>query len=254
MKIKHLPILSLLCIPFCSLGQINANAAATELLAGNTRAEATPFSLNNSTPALPWSGDGGNSGGVQLCINLGLASGTLSAQYGNIKTSGSGFDYMAGLGASFQKEGAADGHMRIISVMLNVTTIKAKLNYTDSKGAAATNDFTIGYARIPVTYTSILAGQSGVGFYYQGGMNFDYNANADDGGKNVAPNFNKIILTPGASVGISFPITPPNGNKKELVLIGPYVTYSLNNLSSLDNTTISRMTFGISFYVTNLAE
>ncbi len=204
-------------------------------------------------PMLPFTGGGGGSDkNFCLSINLGASNimGTIN-NYATKVTPELAYQFAAGL--SIAKDGQTDGHKSVISIMGSITGLASVLKYTDKTNKETMLRYTLTSFGLPVSYTGIITNNSDIGFFYQGGLDIEYNSKDYDDRRLATKEFNTIFVSPFASLGFTFPTKGGDYNgihfKPEQVMIGPFVSYLANNMSALNSSSLNCLTFGIRMYV-----
>ncbi len=221
--------------------------AATEDIQ-NTSAAVNYASLKAAvTPAKPFAPYSGGTGGStkNLCggINLGLAN--TMATFGSTSTSGTGFNFHLSLGIAFQNDGKGDGSQHAFTIEARYGSASSHLKYNDALGKEQKKDYQFSWIGLPVSYTGVKAGRGNTGFYYQAGINFEYLVGAVDNSTDVSKDMNKLQFVPYVSAGISFDREGHGPFKDEKDMIGPFISYTANNMSSVSNFKLSCLIIGL---------
>ena len=260
MIIKYLPLVAFLMFTQFATGQtafvdktIQTSFAATANDNNSTETFNQKPDYFSLKPLMPFSGGGsGSDKNFCLAINLGASNimGTISNYTAKVTPE---LAYQVAAGLSIAKDGQADGHKSVISIMASITGIASVLKYTDKINKEVTLRYTLTSFGLPVSYTGIITNNADIGFFYQGGLDIEYNSKDYDDRRLATKEFNTIFVSPFASLGFTFPTKGGEYNgihfKPEQVMIGPFVSYLANNMSSLNNSSLNCLTFGIRMYV-----
>ncbi len=225
--------------------------AMDEVVAESPAADGTPAVLPSTLmPLAPFGGGSGGNSDKNFCIGINVGMDNMAAQFGNYSATGTGFGHQYSAGLAIQREGKTDGHQNAISIMLSYTIMQAKMEYTDKTNNTIKPDYKMYGLGLPVSYTGIANGRSAVGFFYQAGIDFEYLSKVYDTKQDVSKNFNKFLVAPFASFGIAFRNEISSGEfKSEHIMLGPFISYDVNNLTSVSGNSLSNYTFGLRLYV-----
>lgn len=234
----------------CGLLCVSSSVAAHSCNIDSAGAESAPDvyinranALRDVKPFIPYHGEGGSD--VSICSGVNLGAYTTLLQSGSIDASGTGFGYEISLGAAIKSDGRNSGDRRAISIQIAASRAKSTVKYKNSLGKEVKTVFDYSIFSLPIAYTNIKKPGNSDGFYYQAGINFQY-CSGVGGSSNMTKDFHRLFVAPFVSAGVAIVHDIDYlGFRAETVLIGPFVSYTVNNMSSVNGTTINGLNYGI---------
>ena len=135
----------------------------------------------------------------------------------------------------------------MLSISLHDRFFAMNESYNDALGNKITNRLNFNNWGLPVCYTSI-SDKSGVGNYWEIGVNIIAGANVQNDGNDYSHHFNSFYLEPIMSFGWTAPFelrkrgSTVGGGK---ILFGPYVSYAGTNMSTDPGISLHCARFGL---------
>ncbi len=180
---------------------------------------------------------------------------SLYSDNNNINTTTNGYTGALQLGFLHDLKSKSEAQRFIVSYGLEGRIFSGERNITDAAGSSF-NKFRFSYIGLPVSlwYVStdaISKKKKKAGLYIQGGLIASYllGANTEEGTFNTVvtstslSGYNRLAVNGNISTGFAF------AGKKATFLVGPYLTYTLTNISNVDGVNNRLLSYGLRFHV-----
>ncbi len=171
---------------------------------------------------------------------------------GDIKATGGGLGVQLELGVKVpfkMTRGYGGGGSTFLSFSLGYQLASIKTKYTDALGNEQNINTHVERVVLPIAIGGF-QGNGRARFYWQGGVAIGYTSGTASEEGSLVKSFNPVSFTPFVSLGVSGDGQIKHGpleGRNAKGMVGPFLSYTLGNLSSASNTTVGNYVIGIQF-------